>query len=292
MKTIVVPTDFSLAANNAARYAVHLAKAIKSHILLCNAMLIPVEGPMADQVVWPLESYDSLKETVDEELHEFAHKLSSEERERSLPEAFNPAVDCKSEIGNVADVVRNVVDGAGANMIVMGMSGAGGLSRFFLGSKSRDMIDVACFPVLLIPAAFIFKGIKKIAFATDLSVGDIEIIHSLAGIAHCFNAEILITHITDKKYDAGENKKMVDAFLSHVSNRVNYPKIYYRHVKSMDVDHGLDWLSEHSMIDMLAMVHRPHDTLDKIFKGSHTQKLARHVTIPLLVFPNNCCAVL
>lgn len=292
MKTIIVPTDFSPAANNAARYAMHLAKEIKAHVLLCSAMLIPVEGPMADQIVWPLESYDSLKKAVDDELAHFVEELSDKETDRSVPGSYHPAVTAKSEIGDVVDVVRNLADDAEASIAVMGVSGAGGLSRFFLGSKSRDMIEMAGFPVLLIPAEFIFKAIKKIAFATDLSVGDIETIYSLVGLAKCFNAEILITHITDKKYDAGETKKMVDGFLTHVSNRVNYPKIYYRHIKSMDVDHGLDWLTEHSMIDMLAMVHRPHDTLDRIFKGSHTQKLAKHVTIPLLVFPDKCCAVL
>lgn len=292
MKTILVPTDFSAAANNAARYAMHVAKEIKARVLLCNAMLIPVEGPMAEQIVWPLESYDSLKEAVNYDLQEFAGKLGSEETDSSIPESFHPAVSCKSEIGAVPDVVRNLFDDAGANMVVMGMSGAGGLSRLFLGSKSRDLIEVARFPVLLIPAGFVFKGIQKIAFATDLSVGDVETIHSLVGLARCFNAEILITHVTDKKYDSAETQKMVDEFLTHVSNRVNYAKIFYRHVKSMDVDHGLTWLTEHHTIDMLAMVHRPHDTLDNIFKGSHTQKLAKHITIPLLVFPNNCCAVI
>lgn len=292
MKTLIIPTDFSPAANNAARYAMHLAKEMKAHLLLCNAMLIPVESPMANQVVWPLETYDSLKKSVDEDLQYFAEELSSKEKEVSVPGSYHPIITTKSEIGEVVNVVRNLADEAKVGLAVMGMSGAGGLSRFFLGSKSRDMIEYAGFPTLLIPDEFVFNGIKKIAFATDLSVGDIETINSLAGLAKCFNAEILITHITDKKYDSGETKKMVDEFLTHVSNRVNYPKIYYRHVQSENVNRGLTWLTDHSMIDMLVMVHRPHDTLDKIFKGSHTQKLAKSVSIPLLVFPDKCCASL
>jgi nucleotide-binding universal stress UspA family protein len=292
MKTIIVPTDFSPSAYNAARYAMHLAKETKSHIILCNAMLIPVAGPMAGQIAAPIEDYDSLKQNIDDELQRYAQQMEERDKDSTIPASHHPTVTCKSEVGPVSDVVCNMVNDTKANMVVMGMSGARGLSRVLLGSKSRDMIEAACFPVLLVPAQFIFRGIKKIAFATDLSVGDIEIIHSLAGIARCFNAEILITHITDKKYDVAETKRMVDGFLSQVSDRVNYPKIYYRHVKSMDVDHGLNWLAIHSMVDMMAMVHRPHDVLDKIFKGSHTQKLAKHITVPLLVFPNDCCAVL
>ena len=292
MKTIIVPTDLSAAANNAARYALHIAKETNSHILLCNAMMIPMEAPGAGQVAWPLETFETLKTAMDHELHSLATKLEQREDDSNIPGSYHPPIATCSEVGSVTDVVRNLAGDRNAGMIIMGMSGAGRLSRFFLGSASRDMINTACCPVLLIPSEFIFKGIKKIAFATDLSVGDIEIIHALAGIACCFNAEILITHITDKKHDATETKKLVDAFLVHVSNRVNYPKIFYRHVRSMDVDAGLNWLTEHSMIDMLAMVHRPHDVLDRIFKGSHTQKLARHVTIPLIVLPNEFCSVI
>jgi nucleotide-binding universal stress UspA family protein len=35
MKTILVPTDFSPAANNAARYALHLAKGINAYAGTC-----------------------------------------------------------------------------------------------------------------------------------------------------------------------------------------------------------------------------------------------------------------
>jgi nucleotide-binding universal stress UspA family protein len=291
MKTIVVPTDLSPAANNAARYAMHFAKGIKANINLCNALLVPMDAPMAGTIVWPIEDYDSLKASVDEELKTLAHKLEHREQELSVTDTYHPSVNWTSEIGLVTDVIRNMVSNNKANMVIMGMSGASDISDFFLGSNSRDIIDRACFPVLLIPRAFVFNNIKKIAFATDLSDSDIEIIHSLAGIARCFNAEILISHITDNKYEELGSQLAADKFLSAVSAKVNYPRIYYRHVKSMNVDHGLDWLGEHSMIDMLVMVHRPHDILDRIFKGSHTQKLAKHIPIPLLVFPGEFCAV-
>ena len=290
MKTIVVPTDLTPAANDAARYAIHFAKNIKANLCLCNALLVPMEAPMAGTIVWPIEDYESLKTSIDEELRTFATKLQQEEHAVSVPGTYHPAVIFATEIGLVTDVIRNVVSQHKANLVVMGMSGAGDVSRFFLGSKSRDVIDIACFPVLLIPAQYIFSGIKKIAFATDLSNGDIEIIHSLAGIARCFNADILISHIT-KKHNEAESQRMVDKFLSEVSAKVNYPKIYYRPIKNMNVDDGLDLLSEQSTVDIIAMVHRPHDLLTKIFTTSHTQKLAKHVPKPLLVFPDGYCAV-
>ncbi|WP_419701530.1 universal stress protein [Mucilaginibacter sp. NFX135] len=291
MKTILVPTDFSAPASNAACYALHLAKSMKTGIRLCSAITVPAEAPMAPQVAWPLEDYTSIKSFVTEQLELSVEKLEQklEEQVEGLSPGYQPAIGYSSEVGSVTEVIRNTMDEQKMSLVVMGMSGAGGFSRFFLGSNSRDMIEKATFPILLIPGDFIYQPIKKIAFATDLSKGDIEVIHSLAGMARYFNAEILVNHITDEKYEKHAEQREIDDFLAEVSDKVNYPKIYYRHVKSIDVDLGLNWLYEHSQIDMLAMVHRPRHFLSKLIGGSHTQRLAKHITIPLLVFPPDCC---
>jgi len=292
MKTILVPTDFSAPADNAARYALHLARQMHTNLELCNAMKIPIETPVAAQVAWPLEDYSAIKNPVTDELSFLSERLEQEDRAATGPQSYHPIVSYTSEIGPVKDVVRNIVDERKIGLVVMGMSGSGGLSRFVLGSSSRDMIDIASFPVLLIPSHAPFKRINKIAFATDLSKGDIEVIHSLASFAYYFNAEILITHVTNKKFEKNEERKKINAFLSEVTDKANYPKIYYRHIKSINVDHGLDWLYEHGQIDMLAMVHRPHHFLSKLINGSHTQNMARHITIPLLVVPPEYCTTI
>lgn len=287
MKKILVPTDFSPAASNAARYAAHLAKLLKKDITLCNAMLIPMEAPAAGQVVWPLEDYESIKNNTTEQLRAEAGKLNSRLGEQAafLPDEFHPAINYASEVGMVTDVIRNVFDEHNASVVVMGMSGAGGLERFFMGSNSRNLIAKATFPVLLIPPGFIFRQVKKIAFATTLDQGDINVLHSLACFAKALDAEIQVNHISDIKYEHGEDLHKADVFMSELSKKVSYPKVSYHHIKSIDVDHGLDWLHEHSQVDLLTMVHRPHAFFTNLFSGSHTQKLARHVTLPLLVFP-------
>lgn len=292
MKTILVATDLTIAAENAARYALQLAKKIKAGVTLCHAFQVPAEALGAAQAAWPLEDYPTVKAEVTEELRSLADKLMEEDRADALSDTFHPQVRFESEVGIVTDVARNFFDEQKCSLLVMGTSGAGGLTRFFLGSNSKKMIDKANFPVLLIPVEAAFNGIEKISFATDLHSSDIDIILSLAGMAYFLNAEILITHITHEKYIEDGHQDRVDAFLSEISSRVNYPKIYYRRVKSISVETGLNWMSEHGQVDMLAVVHRPHDAFDKIFKGSHTQKLVHNIGIPLLVFPEGYHAVI
>jgi nucleotide-binding universal stress UspA family protein len=290
MKTILVPTDFSAPAKNAASYAVNLAKNIRAGVILCHAIKVPSEAPMAGQVAWPLEDYTSLKEEAAQEL---SHLSVTLRQETPIAETVSghEFIDTRSATGEVMDVIRNAVEDKKCVMVVMGMSGAGAVSRFFMGSNTQDVINNASFPVLLIPANVRFRPVFKIAFATDLNEHDIELVHSVASLAYYFNAELLIAHITDDKFETGEDKRKADDFLKDVTCKANYPKIYYRHIKSLDVMHGLDWLSEHGVVDMLVMVHRKLNPLGQLLGFSYTQKLSRHIEIPLLVLPEGLPAV-
>lgn len=285
MKTILVPTDFSPAAANAADYALFLAQHLQADLLLTHAFKVPAESRAAAQSAWPPEDYEAVRQETTRELDQLRHTLEKEAAKEVSPPFFPAGIKGITELGDITTTVRNLVGQYQVPLVVVGMSGAGLLQRFILGSSSRDLIEKATFPVLLIPSKPAPRQLRKIAFATDLSKADIDIIHSLTSLARPFNADILIAHVTDAKYDQSVHQHLVDEFLREVTCKANYDRIYYRHIKSMDVDHGLDWLSEHGMIDMLVMVHRPHPVLERIIKGSHTQRLARHVQVPLLVFP-------
>jgi nucleotide-binding universal stress UspA family protein len=75
-------------------------------------------------------------------------------------------------------------------------------------------------------------------------------------------------------------KQLVDDLI----RKSDYPNISFTVVSSKQVENGLGWLVHDSQIDMLAMVHRDHGFFEQLFKGSLTQKAARELTVPLLVF--------
>ncbi|MEI3789387.1 MULTISPECIES: hypothetical protein [unclassified Chryseobacterium] len=56
----------------------------------------------------------------------------------------------------------------------MGMQGAGMITRAIFGSNSVKMVKNTKYPLLLIPPDHQYKGLKKIAFSTDLSKKDIK----------------------------------------------------------------------------------------------------------------------
>ena len=287
MKTIIVPTDFTAQADNAARYAIGIAREMKRDVKLCHALFVPIELPMADPGLWPLEDYAFLKDAAAKQLEGLAVELEDtiDATTKGPASTHKPAISFDNEIGPVTDVIVNYMADENASLVVMGISGTGGFADLIMGSKSKDLVDKADFPVLLIPGCAVFKGIKTIVFATDLSEGDIEVIKLIADVARVFKSEIRIYHITGEKYDRNEKRNQADAFIKKLKDREHYSNISYHHFRGMNINDGLEWLCEHGQIDLLAMVHRPHSLLYRILTGCHTHHMARHIKIPLLVFP-------
>ncbi|WP_448104479.1 universal stress protein [Pedobacter panaciterrae] len=289
MKKILIPTDFSTSAENAAHYAMHLAEKMKANVKLCNVVMVPLDVPLGAHVSAPIVSFETLEHEAEQELKRWAVKLQDLDEPQAASDAFHPSVEYTVGVGSIPEVITNISTSREVILTVMGMSWARGLSKFLLGSSSRAMVEATEIPLLLIPDQARFTGLHKIAFATDLSKTDIAVVHTLAGFARTFKAEILIVHVSEKApADQYNHQQKIDAFLNEITNKVNYHKIYYQHVLDTDVGDGLDWLAAYGQIQVLAMVHRKHNVLHKLFRGSYTQKLKNRITIPLLVFPPDC----
>ncbi len=283
MKTLLISTDFSKTATHAAAYGYNLARQIKANVILSNAVIVPAEIPQAGVVVWPMEEYNILMEDSDNELKSLRMELES----KNSGDGFNPTVKIINETGRLTDVVNVIVKEHEVDMVIMGTHAEDGLSTLILGNHIRQMVDSSVKPLLVVPQTAHLTSVKKIAFATDFKQPekDLESIYNLVPFARLLNAEILITHVNREKYQPDDYQNWLKQFLTDLSNKADYPHIYYRIIKDSNTESGLDWLCKHGYIDMLAMVHRTHGFFDRLLNGSHTQKMASHITIPLLVIP-------
>jgi nucleotide-binding universal stress UspA family protein len=283
MKTLLVATDFSANAKHAVDYAYKLAEQMQANLVLCNAFIVPAEMPDAGFVSWPMYEFEETLKDSEEELKALRTKLEEE----NVDSIFKPAIHCANDAGTVPDVINDAVEQRNVLLSIMATHGGNTLSDLVIGNHSRRMIDETTVPLLLVPFKAEIKAIKKVAFATDFSQPekDLQIIYKLINLIRPLNAELLITHIENVKEQSHEFKKWLDNFLVELSNKADYPHIYYRLIKSKNADDGLNWLCESGHVDVLAMVHREHGLIANIFKGSHTQKIANHLHIPLLVFP-------
>ncbi|RNL56045.1 universal stress protein [Pedobacter jejuensis] len=282
MKKILIATDFSVAADDAARYAIQLAQAVRTDTILLNAAAITTDSPV--EILWPMEDYQTLIKRTDIRLKDLSEVLLERMHATSENTLILPKIAIKSDLGSVTDLLRETVQQEGIGLVVMGLSGAGNMKRLILGSSSRDIIDSADYPVLLIPKGTAYKPIRKIAFATDLCVEDMDSIQSLADFAGLLHAELPIVHVIGRNINKGMTGR-INAFLTELKNKIIYDRIYYENVYQGKVEDGLGWLKNHGETDLLVMIHRRHGVMNDFVHGSHAQKMARETKLPLLVMP-------
>ncbi|RWY53769.1 universal stress protein [Mucilaginibacter gilvus] len=280
MKTILITTDFSPNAAHAAAYGYNLAKQAKANIMLANAINIPAEMPQSGMIVWPMEQENELMDGSTTELQ----KLKAHLEQNDYSDNFRPSVSYVNEAGRVTDVIEHIAD-KNIGLIVIGKHSSDGLSTFLLGNHCSTLIDTVNKPLLIVPEAAPIKPVKKIAFGFDFNHinKQLDSIYQLIALAKPLNADILLTHVY-KEQQSTSLQLMTDELITDISNKANYPHIYYRAIKNSDTEKGLNWLCEHGHIDILAMEHRHYNFIEDILNLSHTQKMAAHIAIPLLVF--------
>ena len=292
MKKILVPVDFSAASANAAHYAGSLACSIQAKVELINVFQVPVESPMTASLIGPQEGYEIIENQSQENLQALAMEISCRLRDSYEVLDFKPLITAHNVMGEVNEEVNRYFQSEKMNLVIAGIKRRPGVWKALLGSNVRRMIERKDLPLMLIPEDYTYKKIRKIAFATDLSSTDVKLLCSLVELARPFNAEILIMHTTDPKFDHVHDKERAENFLGEVAGKVDYRRIYYRHVNSAKVRAGLEWVVEHGQIDVLAMVPRSHSFIERILRGSYTKQMAGHINLPLLIFPEHHSAPL
>lgn len=279
MKKIAVLTDFSERAFNAAVYALSLAARIHADILLYHSFLVPSAEPLSAHVSWPEEDYEVIKAGCESELSLLKEKLKNKLEE--LPASFRPVIECRAQDGAYELTIDEFINGRDIILLVMANHHKGNASLISC-DHTREVLDHTNLPLLVVPEQARFEKICKIAFATDLGRDDLKVVQSLASLARPFNAEILLTHLCRAM---PENDRAIKDFLGEVSNKINYPHIYYRHLEETHLAKGLQNMAKNVKAEMVVMVHRRKDLLSRLAGSSQSQKLAAATDIPLLIYP-------
>lgn len=282
MKNMLIATDFSDRASNAAHYGYCLARVIKADIILFNVFKVPAKIPHSSHLAWPMEDYTSLNSDSFENLQRLVVKLKGSTKAFG----FDPSIRCISETGTIVDVVEDINYQVSIDLIVIGTHGSTGLNTLLLGNNCRLMIEGMYRPLLIIPPEAKFRAVKRIAFATDFKFPkeDIVSFHRLVSLAVLLEAEILIVYIYNENDYSAEFTDWVDRSLIGLSHKSYYSHIKHTSILNSETKNGLDSLCENGQIDILSMVHRPHNFIQSLITGSDTQRMADHISIPLLVF--------
>ena len=143
---ILVPTDGSMAAQKAARYAIDLAKQLKCSIIVLS--VIDNRSLMA-QTISAQENVRHIMEPMEDYLREAADEYAREIKE------ICDENDVRSKIlvtsGHPAEEITKEAESSNADLIVMGSHGRSALAAAFLGSVTYSIIhNETKIPVLVV----------------------------------------------------------------------------------------------------------------------------------------------
>lgn len=272
MRLILVPTDFSNQAHNAAIHACNIAKAFNARVLLFHAYMLPA----------PVSEVPYMMVTVDELQRENENLIKKEAE--ALNVSFGVEVEWVVRIGIPSDEIKVLTIERPIDLVVMGMKGVGGIDKM-IGSTTTNAISKVHKPVLIIPQDARFFPYKAVTFATDLH-GNIvpEALSPLKGITEVFNASLHIVHVHKKDESTNTDTSERRRNLENLFQGIQYD---FHTVQDASVMHGINSFIEEHAGDLLVMIAHKHTFFDRLFNRSQTRTMAYETRIPLLVLQWN-----
>ena len=158
MKTILVATDFSSSARNAARYAADMAFAINADILLLHVYQITV---YYDESSVAMSKEDS-RQDAEININELKEQLF-------LKTCGQLNIETEVRPGTFYQELKAVCDRIKPYAVVMGSQGTTAPERFFFGSHTVHAMKHLTWPLISVPPEAIFSSVKKICLACDFS---------------------------------------------------------------------------------------------------------------------------
>lgn len=268
MKTILVPTDFSKAAINAAEYAAHFAKDVKAKLILLH--VYPVPTPVTEIVI--------NKEELQKEHESHLKKVA-----KHLKKIADVEVNYMAKMGLAVHIIQQ--EERNATLILMGMRGADKFSKALMGSTTTFTLRKTQIPVLVIPEKAKYKKPEKIAFACDHDpLTGVNTLDALKALMQAFASKVYVVNIKRKKESVTVNEAMAGFRLESKQNDVVH--LYYFPEKA-DLVEGIIEFANEKKVDMITIIPRRYSLLERLFRKSVSKKMAFHSHIPMLALPVN-----
>lgn len=260
MKTIIVPTDFSAAAEHAALYAAGLAKAMDASVLLLHVYQLPVT--MNDFPVMVV-SAEELKKNADTGLRKV-----KEEVQKQAPEV---RFEVESRMGDVVQEIEEACADRELAVLVTGTKDMSGFERFLTGNTTLSIVKNCSHPVIAVPEGSALEMPRRIALAIDfLHAGEIPV-QKITDLVQLLNAELHIVHVEQE----GENlpAQQLPEGLSHAT---------YHSLKEEDVTKGIQHFVTEQNIDLVVVLPHKHNLYERLFFKGHTEGIIQSMPVPVL----------
>ena len=278
-KNIILPTDFSPAADNALRFGRQLFSNRPCTFYLVNTYTPAfVHSRFMAATAQGGELQESMQHESEEGLQQTLERIQAGNADPLH------RFETVSSFNILTDEICNIKDSTEIDLVITGTTGATGLQEIFLGSTAvRIMRSTPECAVLAVPTEAEYRKPDKIAFVTDYKRNfSAKVLDPLLELAKEAGAAIEVMHIEEEfKLDKFQhaNMQILDEYLTDIPHKFNGMPFFSSKAKV------IQRFLEEEEIDMVAMVHYKHSFLEELLREPVIRKVAFHTTIPLLVLP-------
>jgi nucleotide-binding universal stress UspA family protein len=272
MKTFIIPTDFSENAQHASAYGVQLAAQLAAKVILMHAYEPPVT--VSEYEISSMH-FEAMKDHLLERL---------DEMKRALEQEFGNQVPIETATfnGDLIGHIKKLYEDPEARLAIIGLTGAG-MANFFLGSNTLNIVNGVGRIVLTVPPYADFRPIRKIVFACDMvQVASTVPAERIKRIVRLLDAELLVLNIRKPQQPSPEEeaeKETLRKMLEGIS--YSFHAIHKRHIVT-----GIKDFVREQEADLVAIVPKKHDFLERLMRTSHTKAMLFHSGIPILTLPS------
>lgn len=273
MKKILYPTDFSAHSIDVLHYALELAKKFEAKLVAVHAFGKPE---------FAASGHPKFIDKADEILEVLTNFVDSHKAKKYQSVEIEYIV----EVGFPPETILDISADEGVSLVVMGMASKDNFAKKIFGSVAREVLKRVDCPILLIPTNYKYKKPTKIAYATNFLFKDISALSALEKWAKVLGAKINCVHLAefdDEMADAMANMDILEAGFRNAC--INKFEVIKGHLTT-DTNRYL----EEENIEMVAMLSRKRNLLQRIIEGSNAHEMAKQVSVPLLVLKGDVFA--
>ncbi len=271
MKTLLVPTDFSEGAFNAAIHALHIARKLEAKLLFVHAYLMPPTGTAV-----MVDITEMLRLNAEQGLEQLQKRIEKLDLSKGVSTKF------VAKHGTVSDVLQRAVEKENVALVIMGTQGASGITEKFLGSNAAAATRQLKCPVMAVPAEKPFLGLEKIVIATDMKqLNHAAIFETVKILALSFGSLVRFLHV--RRIDEPFDHAASESFKQQVFQIFNDHNPLFTFIFENDIEDGLSEALEKDGSNLLVVIRRERGFFQSLFHSSISQRLVNEAALPVLV---------
>jgi nucleotide-binding universal stress UspA family protein len=266
MRHLIATTDFSEVANNAVRYACHLAQDLDAQVTLLHSFIIPVtfsDTPM------PIIPVDESRAVAEERMAAFASSLQQE--------FAGLSIRTKVMYGDIVDCLGELSEESAPLLVVMGNSGDE--TPLWMGSNLMNALKNLKLSVMGVPAGVSYSPVKNICLASDLKHVEQDIpVDRIRELRTVTGGTLHLLHINT----GGKSTAADESGRSMLMKRLSPPEPTFHEVVNTDIEAGISEFVAANGMDWLVLIPHKYSLLEKIFHKSQTKAVARVSPVPVI----------